>query len=188
MHSVDPKLFTGKTFDIKYSEIPKATNLVVITGGEPCLFDLMEIRSHLLQINPKIQIEVESNATVFPDFDLKLFKWNLSPKLSSSLQKTKNQNELRLKNLGLWSEFASKNPNLVIYKFVVGSVDDFNEILDIKNQFNLSANAIYVMPEGQTNDSQLGPFAKDIVSFVKKYQFNFTPRLHVLLWGDKRGV
>jgi len=29
---------------------------------------------------------------------------------------------------------------------------------------------------------------ENIISFAKQYGYNFTPRFHVLLWGDKRGV
>ena len=188
LHSVDPKLFHGKTTDIDYNQIPRNCPIVVITGGEPCLFDLMLIRDRLIPILPNLRIEIESNATVFPEFDLSLFHWNLSPKLASSKQKTPQQDELRLKNLNHWVQFANQHPKNAIFKFVVQNSGDLDEIVLLQNEFKIPASQIYLMPEGQTPESQTGSLAEAVVQFVKTNQYNFTPRLHVLLWGNKRGV
>lgn len=188
MHSVDPKQFQGKTTEIDFNQIPKNCPIVVITGGEPSLFDLISIRKKLISISPDIRIEIESNGTVYPDFDLTNFYWNLSPKLKSSKQKTAQQDELRLKNLNLWVQFSKKYPEKAIFKFVVQNTNDFNEIVSLQNDFDISASQIYLMPEGQTLESQTGQLAQEIVHFAKTQQYNFTPRLHVLLWGNRRGV
>ncbi len=188
MHSVDPHKFHGKTHEIDYSALPKKCPLVVITGGEPALFDLPLMRQNILSMNSQSRIEVESNATLFPDFNLTDFFWNLSPKLKSSQQKTTQQDQLRLINLEKWVQFTKEHPEHVIFKFVVQSSNDLREIQDLIFDYKIPRDRVYLMPEGVTPESQSGQLAHDLVEFAKVNGLRFTSRLHILLWGNKRGV
>lgn len=188
MHSVDPHLYHGVTTDINYSAIPKNCTLAVITGGEPTLFDLKKIRAELLKINPQMRIEIESNATQFPVEYVSVFFWNLSPKLSSSQQKLPVQDQLRLVQLPAWSEFAQKNPERVIFKFVITQKKDLAEVDALIELYNIPKNLVYLMAEGQTQESQSLEKTEFVINHAKTNGYNFSPRLHVMYWGAKRGI
>lgn len=188
MHSVDPHLYHGVTSEINYSVIPKTCSLVVITGGEPTLFDLKKIRSELLKINPQMRIEVESNATQFPVDYVAGFYWNLSPKLNSSQQKLPVQDQLRLVQLPAWSEFAQKNPERAIFKFVITQTKDLAEVDALVDLYKIPKNLVFLMAEGQTKESQSLEKTEPVINYAKLNGYNFSPRLHVMYWGSQRGV
>lgn len=189
LHSVDPQLFKGKTFPIDFNQIPTDCHLIVITGGEPTLFNLAAIREQALIGNPHREIEVETNATRFPKELVDLFRWNLSPKLKSSSQKSAELDEKRLSQLHLWAEYARQSQlGNVIFKFVITSKDDLKEVSDLVQKHQIPKNLIYLMAEGQTPESQNLTAINYVLEYAKQQGFNFSPRLHILFWGQKRGV
>lgn len=188
MHSVDPKLYKDKSFVIDYSAIPNNCGLVVLTGGEPTLFDLPSIKTELKKINPAVRVEVESNATIFPESVVGDFYWNLSPKLKSSNQKTPIQDQMRLGKMNEWSQFAKDNPERVIFKFVCTGEKDLTEISEIVEKFQIPRHLVFLMNEGQTTESQSLEKTNYLIEHAKTNGFNFSPRLHVLYWGSRRGV
>lgn len=185
MHSVDPKLFKGKTVPIDYAAIPEHCQLVVVTGGEPTLFDLMEVRSKLMSKT----IEIESNSTRFPEY-VDFFNWNLSPKLKGSEQKTEGHDKRRLAGLNDWAAYARKidRKNRVIFKFVVGSEEEFNEADYLVQQYQIPKSLVFMMAEGYTQESQQHKKVEWLIELCKVTGYNFSPRIHVMLWGEKRGV
>lgn len=190
LHSVDPKLFKGQTFAIDYSQIPTDCHLIVITGGEPTLFDLSSIRTRLLEENPSREIEIESNATRFPGREFAdQFRWNLSPKLKSSLQKSPEQDQKRLVQMQQWADYARQSSlNNVIFKFVITSPADLDEVLGLVEKYQLPKNLVFLMAEGQKPESQSLQAVNYILEFAKAHGLNFSPRLHIMFWGQKRGV
>jgi 7-carboxy-7-deazaguanine synthase len=188
MHSVDPNLYKDKSFEIDYSSIPKNCSLVVLTGGEPTLFDLRSIKTELRKINPNVRIEVESNATIFPKDIAEEFYWNLSPKLKSSAQKTSNQDQLRLLSLPDWIELSQKNPGRIIFKFVCTHEKDLAEITELVRDYKIPPPLVFLMNEGQTAESQSLEKINYLIEYAKAHGFNFSPRLHVMYWGSRRGV
>jgi len=189
LHSVDPQLFKGKTFPIDYSKIPTDCHLIVITGGEPTLFDLASIRTRLLEANSQREIEVESNATRFPSEIVDQFRWNLSPKLSSSKQKGPELDQKRFACLQEWSLYARQTQlNNVSFKFVITSPSDLEEVLNLIRKYQIPKNLVYLMAEGQKPESQSLSAVEYILEFTKEHAFNFSPRLHIMFWGQKRGV
>ena len=189
LHSVDPQLFKGKTLPIDYSKIPTDCHLIVVTGGEPTLFDLQSIRSQALLGNPQREIEIESNATRFLPEMADLFRWNLSPKLKSSNQKSPELDQKRLVGLQQWSDYARQTKlNNVSFKFVITSSHDLEEVLELVNKYQIPKNLVYLMAEGQKPESQSLSAVEYILEFAKQHGFNFSPRLHIMFWGQKRGV
>lgn len=185
MHSVDPAQFRGRTFPIDYEKIPSHCNLIVLTGGEPTLFDLSEVRERLNQ--PGRMFEVESNATRFPREIADEFVWNLSPKLQSSAQKTDRMEQERLQCLSLWADYSRERTN-VTYKFVIRDENDLREVELLTREYGIPHSQVYLMAEGHTRESQALSAVEWIIEACKRTGFNFSPRLHVLLWGDRRGV
>lgn len=160
---------------------------VIFTGGEPCLHAL-----HNLVVPNKI-FHVESNATIIPTqaLDITLpdgtrlqrpamdeqiisnFNWVLSPKLQNAHQKSYPQ------ALQYW---ATKT--YATFKFVIKNLTDLNEIDNLVTQYNINPIKTYIALEGNTLESQLKP---QIVEEIIYRGYNFSPRLHVMLWGSERG-
>ena len=160
---------------------------IIFTGGEPSLFKLDN-----LVVEGKM-FHVESNATIIPIEPLTLelkdktqvirdamvvdiikkFNWVISPKLSNSRQKS-IENSLKY-----WSTFEN-----CIFKFIVKSSFDFDEIEQVVTLFNIDKLRVYIGLEGFTLQSQLQP---ELVDEIIKHGYNYSPRLHVVLWGATRG-
>lgn len=187
LHAVDPKQYLGKTSDFSATRIPDQATTVVITGGEPTLFDLQYMITEIKAKKSSFRIEVESNATRFlPELSEQVF-WNLSPKLRSSNQPTAAMNELRTRALTGWvTAIRTSKLSNVIFKFVVASPDDKREVLEIVNTHEIPHELVYLMPEGRTAEQQLKT-SDQVIALCKEHGFNFSPRLHVLLWNDERG-
>lgn len=151
---------------------------LVITGGEPLLW-----QKQLYEIIKDIPhyVTIETNGTIVPQEEMleRVDEWSVSPKLASSgndIDKRLNYDALSIMN-----DF---NCN---FKFVISSENDIDEVNKIVEQLHLPNSRIWLMPEGQTPDeiTEKSPW---VVELCKKYNYNFSPRLHILIWGKKRGV
>jgi len=74
-------------------------------------------------------------------------------------------------------------------KFVVSNLTDFIEIKEnyVDRLYGVINNDIYIMLLGATNES-LQNTPKNIYKEIIKRGWNFTPRLHISLFGDKRDI
>jgi 7-carboxy-7-deazaguanine synthase len=72
-------------------------------------------------------------------------------------------------------------------KFVVADSSDLAELQSIAKSVNAPADKIILMPEGITSEalSERGPW---IAELCKTHSYRFGPRLHVYLYGNRRGV
>ena len=73
------------------------------------------------------------------------------------------------------------------WKFVVTNDSDLSEVLQLAERFALPRARILLQPEAVRREDLLerSPW---VVEACKRHGFGFSPRLHVLLWGAKRGV
>ena len=154
---------------------------LVITGGEP-LLQQEEIVT-LLQNLPKSfsAVEVETNGTQLPSpsLDTLITQYNVSPKLSNSL----NSEELRLPEAPL--EFFADSPK-AFFKFVILADQDLAEVHHLATRFGIPAHRILLMPEGRTREA-LDKNRARVAEACLAGGFRLTDRLHVQLWGDQRG-
>lgn len=153
---------------------------LVVTGGEP-LLQQKEI-AELLDLLPSIRsVEIETNGTQIPQDHLfcPTVFFNVSPKLSNSGMKE----ELRLKPDAL--SYFRDNHN-ASFKFVVCDQKDLSEVLDIQSNLPLAPYRIILMPEGRDPET-LSSRSRWLAEICRDHGFHFSPRLHVLLWGDERG-
>jgi organic radical activating enzyme len=152
---------------------------LVITGGEPLI--QQERISKFVDLIPSWDIEIETNGTIPPTQTLAdKCQFNVSPKLENS----GNALNRRYKPEVL-SQF-NELPNTT-FKFVVKSERDLDEISQLVEDCSLDPSKIIIMPEGTTDDD-IKTHALEVVEGVKERGWRLTPRLHVLLWGDKRGI
>ncbi len=152
---------------------------LIITGGEP-LLHTTAIDSLLGMLGPEWAVEIETNGTL-PGSPLirERCQLNISPKLPSAHNRART-----IKSAVLAQLLASHDP---YFKFVVADQPDFDAMVTVIEQCRLPADRIIVMPEGQ--DSQtLAEHALLVVEQVKERGYRLLPRLHVLLYGNRRGI
>ena len=147
-----------------------------ITGGEP-LLQQEEIEKLIEKYKPK-WIEVETNGTIEPNGYLLdvVNLWNISPK------NPKFNAVKKIKYNFLDGSFSTQD---YILKFVYNNDSMF--IKKIVKKYNIMNSDVYIMPEGETKKQQEEKM-KMVIDFCLKNNFNFSPRLHVLVYDDERGV
>ncbi len=158
-------------------------NRVVITGGEPLLQkqDVAKIIEKLKRKNPNIVIEIETNGTIKPLGGKFLGDviFNVSPKLKNSGNEYKKR--IVYDTLGWFNEI---NAN---FKFVIDSPDDIDEVNLLVSEFGISKKQVFLMPQGKTKEEQLNKM-ETVCKYAKLNGYNISPRLHVLIYDNKRGV
>jgi 7-carboxy-7-deazaguanine synthase len=160
---------------------------LILTGGEPTLHHL----GHLMRaLGSHYSGEVETNGTRIPHLhlpgflpsDYALLQWNVSPKFENAGE------QIVPEALAHWAALAQKQER-VYFKFVIRkshSKDDIAQTLSIAHQYKIEHSRIYLMPEGTTVESQLSnTWLHDL---CLEHGMAYTPRLHILLFGNKRGV
>jgi organic radical activating enzyme len=146
---------------------------------QPALTNLMtQLRKH----NPAYRFEVETNGTLMPEpaFDHAVDQYNVSPKLENS------GNSRKLREKPAVYQFFSAGPKTT-FKFVVASENDLPEILHLIEQYRIAAEKVWLMPEAADRPT-LADRRIWLVEICKMNGFNYTDRLHVEIWGGKKGV
>lgn len=157
---------------------------VILTGGEPMLQQaaLVHLMQALRQIHPEYRFEVETNGTLLPTpaFDDAIDQYNVSPKLENS----NNPRKLREKP-AVYQFFV--NNSKAHFKFVVAEKTDLDEVLELIARYHIPPEKVWLMPEGSSRQI-LAKRRLWLVEICKTYGFRFTDRLHVQIWGSKKGV
>jgi 7-carboxy-7-deazaguanine synthase len=154
-------------------------DMLVITGGEP----LLQARALMPLLEAAGErgwrVEVETNGTVAPPPQLArlVTAFNVSPKLANS--GVAESERIRPAALA-----ALRATGRAVFKFVVTSPADLDEVAVLAGEHRLEP--VYVMPEGTTAEVVLTRM-RELAEPVLAHGFHLTPRLHILLWGDRRG-
>jgi 7-carboxy-7-deazaguanine synthase len=162
----------------------------VITGGEPMIMpDIAELCEALRKHS--YHITIETAATVF--LPLKLDLASLSPKLSNSTPVARDggrhaaRHERLRRNVPVIQSFIDSSEDFQL-KFVVSSEPDLAEIKTLLTELKgWQAADVLLMPEG-TDSQTLDSRAAWIGEICKDEGFRFCPRLHITLYGNKRGT
>lgn len=154
---------------------------LVVTGGEP-LLQQAALAGLLGRLGQGWTSEVETAGTLVPDTRLTaaITRWNVSPKLENS----GNPTDKRLRPEALRTFAALPN---VYFKFVVAAAADITEVSGLVACFNLPSERVMLMPEA-TQAEQLNELAQSLVEACIQHGYRLGYRLHVALWGDRRGV
>ncbi|MBI2182587.1 MAG: 7-carboxy-7-deazaguanine synthase QueE [Deltaproteobacteria bacterium] len=162
---------------------------VVITGGEPLLAPEIEELTKGLK-REGAHITIETAATIFKPVACDLM--SLSPKLANSTPwkrakgKFASMHEERRLNLDVIGKYLAAYDYQL--KFVVERRRDFNEIGDLLGKLSpVDPTRVLVMAQGKSS-VELRRKAKWIVELCKKHGYGFTPRLHIDLFGNRRGT
>ncbi len=163
---------------------------VVITGGEPMIAPgISDLCARLHQEGRHITIET---AGTIPPAGIACDLASLSPKLSHSTPggdaggwRQRHERE-RLKPPVLQQWAANYECQ---WKFVVAHPSDIIEIESVTASVGVSvpAHQILLMPEGVTSES-LGSKREAILTLCKERGYRYCPRLHIDLFGNRRGT
>lgn len=171
----------GDIYD-KIEELgPKS--LLIITGGEPLLQQKKLVQFVGQFTSTGREVEIETNGTIPPHigFSKTHVRFNVSPKL----QHSGNRRDKRIVHTALTDLVNRHNST---FKFVCQSPQHISEVeLDFVEPYKIPAKRVYVMPLG-TNTEDLEIHTRDVIDLVLSRGWNLTPRMHVQLWGDRRGV
>ena len=154
---------------------------LVITGGEPLLQqrELAPLASILHADG--YYCEVETNGTIAPDDGMveAISQWNVSPKIASSGNSSSRREVPDA--LVAFGELES-----AYFKFVIVAREDIDEVCELVDRYSLPAGRVVLMPEG-TTPQVLTERSQWLATACAELGFRFSTRLHILLWGDRRG-
>lgn len=157
--------------------------LVVITGGEP-LLQQERIAALLEELDGFTEVEIETNGTIAPAIDsTPVLRFNVSPKLANSGVKLSKRRVPAA--LEAFAELAWRGR--AAFKFVACDPGDLDEVEHLARMAGIPPHAIWVMPEGTTRAAVEARQA-ELAQAVIDRGWNISGRLHVQLWGNRRGV
>lgn len=160
---------------------------VIITGGEPTLFQSLEQLICLLQKHG-YHITVETNGTIKTKIHCNLI--SISPKLSNSIPKSirseeqlKSYNQKRINIDAI--RYHMRNGNYQI-KFVVRDMqEDFDEIKEILSEIGeYDEERILIMPQAASVE-QLNEMQAKIVRLCIINKMRYANRLQLQVWGNE---
>jgi 7-carboxy-7-deazaguanine synthase len=159
---------------------------VVITGGEPMLFEpVVELALALKAAGHTITIETAG--TVFRELPCDLM--SISPKLLNSVPVG---TDWEARHAGARLNFEVLTSLVERYdcqlKFVVGSLSDISEISAILEQLPfMKPERVLLMAEG-TDSAKIMEGMKALVPACLERGWRLTPRMHVDLFGNTKGT
>jgi 7-carboxy-7-deazaguanine synthase len=164
---------------------------VVLTGGEPMVVkEIHELAATLK--NAGYHITIETAATVAPE-GIACDLASLSPKLRNSAPDARLDDSWRKKHEALRWQPEVVRAWLAAYaiqlKFVVAQPADVDEIEMMLAQLGgeIPRAKVLLMPEGVTVEA-LRAKAGWLGELCKRRGYRYAPRLHIELYGNKRGT
>lgn len=158
---------------------------LVVSGGEPMLqqYRLLELFQQLKR-DPRWWLEVETNGTIEPsaEFVASIDQFNCSPKTSNS--GPDNPREDRINPAALQTIAGCGKGT---FKFVIQSDADLSEAQEIMEIGHITPKQVWLMPEGKTKQEQ-EERQDQVKALVDAHGYNFSPRLHILEFGNARAV
>lgn len=161
---------------------------VVITGGEPMIAPEMVRLTQRLH-DAGLHITIETAGTVYAAVTCDLM--SLSPKLSNSVPHEREGGRWAAQHdrLRFQPDVLKRLTRDYAYqlKFVVTSSGDLDEINKIRDNLSAERERIILMPEG-TSREVLRDRGLWLAEVCKSNGYRYSPRLHIDLWGNRRGM
>ncbi|MGB7719191.1 MAG: 7-carboxy-7-deazaguanine synthase QueE [Bryobacteraceae bacterium] len=157
---------------------------VVVTGGEPMIApEIVPLTERLRGLGWHITIETAGTVVQPVACDL----MSISPKLANSTPTggwAAQHDRLRIQ-LEVLLELMGRYPYQL--KFVIAEPGDLDEVRALILALDADRGRVILMPEG-TDRNRLRERAVWLAEICKREGFRFSPRFHVELWGNRRGV
>jgi 7-carboxy-7-deazaguanine synthase len=157
------------------------TRRVVLTGGEPML-QQRALVPFFASLAPDIIVEVETNGTILPTSETfaRVNQWNVSPKLSNA----GDPEALRLRPAVL---AALRDAQGSYLKLVLHRDADYVEADSLVKQLAWPRERVLFMPEASDREA-LRARSLQVAEAARVRGVRFSSRLHLELWGGRRGV
>jgi 7-carboxy-7-deazaguanine synthase len=156
---------------------PGAAPLLVVTGGEPLEYEgIGALLQAALARWPRV--EVETSGIARPPLSHARLAWNVSPKLPSATPRW----EETWRHAPAW--IAEPNGT---FKIVVADPPDPEDARRLIAEHRLPRERVMLMPEG-LSDEALRRRAAALAELCTREGWRLSPRLHIWMWGAKRGV
>ena len=168
-------------------EYPAAKH-VVVTGGEPMIAPGIGALTAGLK-ERGLHITIETAGTVFADVSCDLM--SISPKLANSTPLERDggrfaaQHERLRRAPETLRRLMAAHPYQL--KFVVRESGDLEEIKQLCGEIEAPPEVVMLMAEGR-DPNVLRERNIWLAEACKREGFRLSPRLHVDLWGDRRGI
>ena len=157
---------------------------LVITGGEPLvqMSGLTSLIRLLKTGEPQLVVEIETNGTIAPSPELAglVDLFMVSPKLDHAANRPGSA--LRPTALRAFADLES-----AFFKFVAETRDDIETVKQLTSDYGVAPRRVYIMPLG-TRSADIIRIGGDLIESVIGHGFNYSDRLHIHLFGDKRGT
>jgi 7-carboxy-7-deazaguanine synthase len=165
------------------------TRHVVVTGGEPLIAPGIEELCAGLRANG-YHITIETAAVAIKEVACDLA--SVSPKLSNSVPHQREggrwavrHDRLRL-NLDVIRTFLERSDYQL--KFVLSQPEDIEEVRAVVDSLRgVDPAKVLLMPQGTTR-AELDRRGAWLVELCKQHGFRYCPRLHIELFGNRRGT
>ncbi len=175
--------------DVASEALGMGAKHVVVTGGEPMIFnDVVALTERLREGGA--HVTVETAGTVFRDVACDLA--SVSPKLSNSTPRERDsgwwadRHEATRINVEVVQRFVDRYDYQL--KFVVDRAEDLDEIETLLGRLTgVDRLKVLLMPEGVTAVT-LAERGRWLAELCVTRGFRFCPRLHVMMYGNVRGV
>ncbi|HLY19430.1 MAG TPA: 7-carboxy-7-deazaguanine synthase QueE [Bryobacteraceae bacterium] len=157
---------------------------VVVTGGEPMIARQIVELSQALRERGR-HITIETAGTVFAPVACDLM--SISPKLANSTPA--GEWSARHEQLRIQPEVLRRLMHEYDYqlKFVIAQPDDLAEVRQLVQALSADPGKVILMPEG-IDPAVLRDRAVWLAEICKQQGFRFSPRLHVDIYGNRRGT
>ena len=181
-----------------YQDNPQIKH-TMITGGGPTLYSklLKELCEIGKDYEHTITIETEGSEFVQTDGDL----ISLSPKLSNSTprpgtwmpfanrevtESDKKKHEKWRCNYEAMKQLIDNHPDYQL-KPVISSLAELEEVKELQKILDIPNDKVWLMPEGLVEE-ELKKRRVWLMELCTELGYNYAERLHIIAYGDKRGV
>ena len=154
---------------------------LVLTGGEP-LLQQRALQEFFARLAPDITVEVETNGTIQPEPSAlsRVNQWNVSPKLANA----GDPESFRIKPDIL---AAFRDTGRAYLKLVVGGDADYAEADALVSRLAWPNERVLLMPQASDRE-QLRRASLAVAEAASARSYRFSSRLHLELWGGRRGT
>jgi len=154
---------------------------LVLTGGEP-LLQQRALKEFFARLAPDITVEVETNGTIVPEPAAlsRVNQWNVSPKLNNA----GDPEQFRIRPEAL---ATLRDSDRAYLKLVVSDDADFAEADALVARFAWPADRVLLMPMASDRE-QLRARSFAVAEAARTRAYRFSSRLHLELWGGRRGT
>jgi len=166
----------------KVEKYPSSWETIVFTGGEPLLWkDKIDALCYHYLYQLTKRFEIETNGTILPPvIDTSKIFYNVSPKLGSSCTPVRKR-----RKLDVLKQFATMDR--AMFKFPIANEKDVVEALSLIKKCTIDTQHVSFMPVA-ANRMALITKTQWLWGFCVKHKIRMSPRLHILAFGEERGI